>query len=46
MMMEPLRKNHGTATGIWLRWLRQEGWILFAIPVILIVWVVGLVFGL
>ena len=29
-MMESLRKNHGTATGIWLRWLRQEGWIVLA----------------
>lgn len=27
---QPLRKNHGTATGIWLRWLRQEGWIVLA----------------
>lgn len=28
MIYEPLRNNIGNARSIWLRWLRQEGYII------------------
>lgn len=39
------RKNHGTTASIWIRWFRQEGWTVLALPAILIAWVVALVCG-
>ena len=30
MITEPLRKNRGTTLSVWLRWLRQEGWIVLS----------------